>query len=93
MDLKNDFIQKFEKLTSMKPVPSSLGAAKDGNYYWLYYAGMGQTEYHKLPDMEQKIAEELCDEGWLKRNGEIFRIPVFGEDSLLGEVRFEILEK
>lgn len=54
---------------------------------------MGQTNYYKLYDMEQKTSKKLVDEHHLKLTKEVYRIPIYGEDDLLGEVRFEILEK
>lgn len=93
INLEKDFLSTYERITSIKPVPGRLAVAKDGNYYWLYYAGLGQTGYHELPDMEQKIVRLLLKKKELNITDDTYAIPIFGEDSLIGEAIFKIISK
>jgi len=42
------FLIKFKRLSDAKPVPTQLGVGKDNNFYWIYYAGMGQYSFYKV---------------------------------------------
>ena len=93
ISLEKDFLKKYQRITSIQPVPGHLSQAKDGKFYWLYYAGMGQTNYHKLQDMEQEVVRLLLKTKILNITDETYAIPIFGEDSLIGEAIFKIISK
>lgn len=93
IDLASDFIQRYIRITTTKPVPGMLGLAKNGDFYWLYYSGMGQTNYHKLSDMHQKIAESLIKEKSLKTTDETRILPVYGKHELIGEIVFNLVHR
>ena len=43
MNPTDKFFTKYSRLTSLKPAPAILCWAKDNNYYWVYYVGLGNN--------------------------------------------------
>jgi len=93
MNLENDFFQKYEQITTIKPIPGALSLAKNGAFYWLNYAGMGETDYHELSKNEQGIVKKLVKTNELNITGDTYVIPIHGDDHLIGEIKFKIISK
>jgi len=92
MSIEEAFSSKFERNTTMKPIPCKLAMGSNGDFYWFYYAGMGETNYHKLPDFEQPIVNSLLAKKTFIISDEVQTISVINEQSL-SEIVFKIITK
>ena len=91
MNLEDDLLKKFRRLTSLMPVSSKLALAKNKKLYWLYYAGMGQTDYHEMPEFEQKVAHEMLSKNIFYITDKTQTLPVFDDKGFSGEIVFKIV--
>jgi hypothetical protein len=93
MTPKESSILQYDEYTAAKPIPRRLARAKDGNYYWLYYSGLGETNYHRLPDFEQDLVNTLLEEKVLSVTTTLRKLPTFDEKGNVHVIAFNLLAK
>lgn len=79
MNLEDDLLNRLEKINSIRPISGNLGIAKNGEFFWLYYSGMGETNQRKLPASSQKVAKSLIQQKRLRISNKTIALPIFRE--------------
>ena len=64
----------------MKPIPCRLGKGNDGNYYWIYYAGMGDYSFEPVQERWLPALESFAKTGELRQTDETATLPLYFED-------------
>jgi len=93
MNLEKSFNEKYERLTRLKPIPAKLAKEENGGFFWLYYCGMGQYDYHSLHETEQGLVENLILKKKLLLTQKTVVIPIIYSTNILEERRFKVITR
>lgn len=77
---KEQFIQTYKKLNNN--CQSDLLQGTDNNFYWSYYAGMGQTSYRAVQQEFVPIINQMIEDQELVRGFNI-SIPIESMDEIV----------
>lgn len=91
MNLEKSFNEKYDRLTSLKPIPAKLAKEENGGFVWLYYCGLGQYDYHSLHETEQGLVENLILKKKLLLTEKTVVIPTIYSRNILEERCFKVI--
>ena len=81
-DLLNEFTDVYRRLITMKPIPCRLVMGRDQQFYWIYYAGLGECAFHPIQENFRSLLDSLKDTGKLVSKGETVTLPVSFENEI-----------